>query len=143
MLVCVDHKLRFNEPLNGEDLKSLEAIFTAEGSSPEEVEVATKERDSLGLFARSLVGLDREAAKAALSGFVSGKVLTANQIEFTNLIINHLSSKGWIELAKLYASPYTDVHPYGVDGLFDEHSTLLLVAALQAVRRNASSLGMS
>ncbi len=139
----VIYKLRFNDPLDSEDLKSLEAIFTAEGSSPEELEIAKKERDSLGLFVRSLVGLDREAAKAALSGFMSGKILTANQIEFTNLIINHLSSKGWIELARLYASPYTDVHPYGVDGLFDEQSTLVLVAALQAVRRNASGVALA
>jgi type I restriction enzyme R subunit len=139
----VIHKLRFNDPLTGEDLASLEAIFTAEGSSPEELEVAKKDHDSLGLFVRSLVGLDRETAKAALAGFMSDKILTANQIEFTNLIINHLSSKGWIELAKLYASPYTDIHPYGVDGLFDEHSTLLLVAALQAVRRNASGVSQA
>jgi type I restriction enzyme, R subunit len=66
------------------------------------------------------------------------KNLTANQIEFTNLIINHLSSRGWIELTKLYASPFTDIHPHGVDGLFDEQSTLALIAALQNIRRNAS-----
>ena len=104
--------------------------------------MAKKDRDSLGLFVRSLVGLDREAAKAALSGFLSGKALTANQIEFTNLIINHLSSKGWIELAKLYASPYTAIHPYGIDGLFDEQSTVELLSALRVVRHNASGLDM-
>jgi type I restriction enzyme R subunit len=132
------HKLRFNEPLTGEDLADLEEIFTSEGTTPEEIEVVKKEDDGLGLFVRSLVGLDREAAKAALSAFTQGKNLTANQIEFTNLIINHLSSRGWIELARLYSSPFTDIHPHGVDGLFDEASTLALISALHAVRRNAT-----
>lgn len=131
------HKLRFNEPLNDDDLKALEGIFVAEGSTPEEIEVAKKESDGLGLFVRSLIGMDREAAKAALSEFMKGKSLTANQIEFVNLIINHLSSRGWIDLARLYASPFVDLHPHGIDGLFDESSTLALIAALQTVRRNA------
>ena len=30
----------------------------------------------------SLVGLDRQAAKEALAGFMSGKTMSANQIEF-------------------------------------------------------------
>jgi type I restriction enzyme R subunit len=131
------HKLRFNEPLTREDLAALEEIFSSEGTTPEEIEVVKKEDNGLGLFVRSLVGLDREAAKAALSAFTQGKNLTANQIEFTNLIINHLSSRGWIELAKLYSSPFTDIHPHGIDGLFDEASTLALISALHAVRRNA------
>jgi type I restriction enzyme R subunit len=132
------HKLRFNEPLTDADLAALEEIFTAEGSTPEEIEAAKKESEGLGLFVRSLIGLDREAAKTALSDFMKDKNLTANQIEFTNLIINHLSSRGWIELARLYSSPFTDIHPHGVDGLFDEQSTLALIAALHAVRRNAA-----
>jgi type I restriction enzyme, R subunit len=130
------HKLRFNEPLTDADLFALEEIFAAEGSTPEEIEAAKKEGDGLGLFVRSLIGLDREAA--ALSDFMRVKNLTANQIEFTNLIINHLSSRGWIELARLYSSPFTDIHPHGVDGLFDEQSTLALIAVLQNIRRNGS-----
>jgi type I restriction enzyme R subunit len=137
------HKLRFNEPLNDDDLKALEEIFLAEGSTPEEIDAVRKESEGLGLFVRSLVGLDREAAKAALAGFMQGKTLTANQIEFVNLVINHLSSRGWIETRRLYDSPFTDVHPHGMDGLFDEGSTLALIAALQSVRRNASGIPLS
>lgn len=137
------HKLKFNEPLNNDDLTALEEIFAGEGSTPEEIEVAKKESEGLGLFVRSLIGLDREAAKTALSGFMNGKNLTANQIEFTNLVINHLSSRGWIELARLYTSPFTDIHPHGIDGLFDEPSTLALISALQAVRRNAIGISLS
>jgi type I restriction enzyme R subunit len=131
------HKLRFNEPLTSHDLEELEQIFTSEGSTPEEIDAARKEAQSLGLFVRSLVGLDREAAKGALSKFMQSGTMTANQIEFTNLIVNHLASRGTIELARLYESPFTDVHPFGLEGLFQEESTIALLAALNSVRQNA------
>ena len=135
----VIHKLKFNEALNSEDLAALEAIFVAEGSTPEEIKAAKKVSEGLGLFVRSLVGLDREAAKSALSLFLSGKTLTANQIEFTNLVVNHLVAQGWINVVKLYSSPFTDIHPHGVEGLFDDETTESLLSALQAVRRNATA----
>ena len=74
-------KLKWNEPLTSDDLNELEAIFQAEGSSAEEIEAAKQDGQGLGLFVRSLVGLDREAAKTAFSGFLKGRNLTANQIE--------------------------------------------------------------
>jgi type I restriction enzyme, R subunit len=132
------HKLKFNEPLTDTDIVALEEIFATEGSTSEEIEAAKKQADGLGLFVRSLIGMDREAAKAALSGFTQGKTLTANQIEFTNLIINHLSSRGWIEVGTLYQSPFTDLHPRGIEGLFDEPSILTLMSELNKVRQNAA-----
>lgn len=43
----------------------------------------------LGLFVRSMVGLDREAAKRAFEGFLNGRTLTASQIQFVNLVIDY------------------------------------------------------
>jgi type I restriction enzyme R subunit len=75
-------KLRRNEQLTPQDLSELERMFLAESvGSPEDLERIRGE-GGLGLFVRSLVGLDREAAKQALAGFVSGRMLSANQIEF-------------------------------------------------------------
>jgi type I site-specific restriction endonuclease len=59
------------------------------------------ESHGLGLFVRSLVGLDRSAAKDALAGFLAGKALAANQIEFVNLIVNHLTEHGVMEATLL------------------------------------------
>lgn len=131
------HKLRFNEPLTKDDMDDLDAIFIAEGSTPAEIKSVKEEDGGLGLFVRSLVGMDREAAKAALSGFMGDKVMTANQIEFLNLIVNHLSSRGWITVKQLYASPFTDIHPYGIAGIFDDGSTVALLTALRSVQQNA------
>jgi type I restriction enzyme, R subunit len=56
------HKLRTNQPLTPTDLGELERMLTeAAGSAPEYV---TKAQElGLGLFVRSLVGLERNAAK--------------------------------------------------------------------------------
>ena len=48
------------------------------------------------LFVRSMVRLDREAAKRAFDGFLNGRVLTGNQIQFVNLVIDYLTQAGWI-----------------------------------------------
>ena len=85
------------------------------------------------MFVRSLVGLDREAAKGALAGFLAGKAATANQIEFLNLIVNHLTEHGVMEPALLYESPFTDLTPRGPEGLFDATQVGQLVAALERI----------
>ena len=63
-------------------------------AKPEHLQKAKMESNGLGLFVRSLVGLDREAAKKALAGFLSGKKMSANQIQFMNLIVDLLTEHG-------------------------------------------------
>jgi type I restriction enzyme R subunit len=85
----------------------------------------------------SILGLDRGAAKDALGGFLTGKVLAANQIEFVNLIVNHLTEHGVMETALLYESPFTDLTPRGPDGLFSSGQVDELVRVLDAVHATA------
>lgn len=77
--------------------------------------------------------MDREAAKEALGVFMKGKTLRANQIEFLDLIVDHLTENGTLEAARLYESPYTDVNALGVEGVFASAE----VAELMAVRDDA------
>ncbi len=61
-------KLRKNEWLTATDLAELEKMLAASGvGSPEEIELAKAKSEGLGVFIRSLVGLDREAAKHAFA----------------------------------------------------------------------------
>ena len=87
-------RLRRNEPLTPTDLGELERIFTEAGvAEPPDLEQVRSE-GGLGLFIRSLVGLDREAVQAAFSDFIAGRPLTANQLEFLGTIIDHLTEQG-------------------------------------------------
>lgn len=105
--------------------------------TPEEISLAKEASQGLGLFVRSLVGLDREAAKDAMAGFIVGKVLTANQIEFVNLIVNHLTEHGTMEASLLYESPFTDITPQGPDGLFTSEQVDELIEVLARVKATA------
>jgi type I restriction enzyme R subunit len=131
------HKLRVNKPLTVADLAELERMLAESGIGAEGIHRAVDEAQGLGLFVRSLVGLDRQAAKEALAGFLGGKTLTANQIEFVNLIVNHLTEHGVMEETMLYQSPFTDVTPQGPEGLFSSHEVDELMAALDGIRRTA------
>lgn len=134
----VIHKLRMNEPLTATNLQELERMLTASGlANPEHLAKAKTESNGLGLFVRSLVGLDREAAKQALAAFMSGKTLSANQIEFVNLIIDHLTEHGVMDAGLLYESPFTDITPQGPDGLFPAAQIDQLVSLLGEVRQRA------
>ncbi len=132
------NKLRMNMPLTSADLQELERVLVESGvGAPDDIERAKAESQGLGLFVRSLVGMDREAAKRALSGFLAGKTLGANQTEFVNLIVNHLTEHGVMEASRLYESPFTDLTPSGPEGLFDDSAVAQLVAAIDDVRSTA------
>lgn len=134
----VIHKLRMNKPLTATDLGELERILVDSGTgAAEDVKRAAEESHGLGLFVRSLVGMDRGAAKEALGTFLSGKSLSANQIEFVNLIIDHLTEHGVFETRLLYQSPFTDIAPQGPEGLFKPGQIDDLLAVLSSVRKRA------
>ncbi len=134
---AVVQKLKWNEPLSSDDLSALEDIFVAEGTSSAGIDEAKRVSAGLGLFVRSLIGLDRVAAKRAFETFLAGKTLAANQIKFVELVIDHLSRSGWLQRASLYESPFVDMHPSGVDGLFSEPEVQQMLSILTAVRQNA------
>ena len=114
-------------------------MFTDEGVANEADLKRVREEGGLGLFIRTLVGLDREAAKAALADFMDGRNLTANQIEFVNLIIDHLTERGTMDPRRLYESPFTDLDDQGVAGLFSMDDARLLVDVLREVQARAAA----
>lgn len=134
------HKLRTNKALTPADLTELERMLAESGvGDNDDLNRARETSDGLGLFVRSLVGLDRGAAKEALAGFLEDKTLSANQIEFVNLIVNHLTEHGVMEASLLYESPFTDLTPQGPDSLFTSAQVDELVAILGRVRATALS----
>jgi len=135
------HKLRMNKALTRSDLDEIERMLTTSGvggaGHVKHIQKAKEESHGLGLFVRSLVGLDREAAKQAFAGFLAGKTLNANQIEFVNLIVDHLTEHGVMGASLLYESPFTDVTPRGPDALFTASQLDEVLAVLDQVRAAA------
>ena len=114
-------------------------MFVGAGiGTAEEIEHARKD-GGLGLLVRSLVGLDRAAATKALDGFIKGRTLTANQHEFLNVVVEHLTARGVMDPRLLYHSPFTDFGPLGVAGVFTEPEVHDLVEALREVERRAAA----
>ena len=103
------------------------------------MERAVEEAGSLGVFIRGLVGLDRSAAKEAFAEFLDDKRYTANQIEFVNLVIDHLTEHGVIEARRFYESPFTDLSPTGPDALFESADVDRLLAVVADIRHNAEA----
>ena len=132
------HKLRSNLALTPTDLAELERMLVESGTgTPEEVEMAKEESQGLGLFVRSLIGLDSAAAHQALAGFLEGKPLTANQIEFLHLLIENLTRTGVVDAGRLYEPPYTRLNAKGVEGVFPDADVDRLIAVLNDVRQRA------
>lgn len=131
-------KLRMNKALTAADLAELQRMLAESGvGRAEDIRRAAEASQGLGLFVRSLVGLDRQAAKDAMGGFVSGKTLSANQLEVINLVVDHLTAYGVVEAARLYESPFTYFTPRGPDGLFKAAELDELFRELDAVRATA------
>jgi len=127
-----------NQPLTKSDLSELERMLLEAGSA-EFVERAKQEEQGLGIFIRSLVGLDREAAKEAFAAFLSDKNASASQIEFIDLIINQLTERGVMSHAALYESPFVDISPTGPEGIFPENKVRQIVSVLAEIRQSAAA----
>jgi len=111
--------LRQNEPLTSHDISELERLLLQAGiGTAQELIQAKETSEGFGLFLRPLVGLDRQAAKRAFAQFLEGRNSSSQQIEFIDLIVNHLTEQGYIDAARLYESPFTDLNPKGVEGVF-------------------------
>lgn len=107
-------------------------------ASDADIAVITSE-GGLGLFIRSLIGLERDAAKDAFAELLAGRNLNANQIEFINLIIDYLTERGAMDPRRLYESPFTDFDDQGVSGVFPQTDVQRIVQVLNDVRGRAAA----
>jgi type I restriction enzyme R subunit len=131
-------KLRKNLPITAADLAELERIMLEQaGGDHVLVEQLKSETDGLGLFVRSLVGLELEAANAAMSKFLSDSSATKNQIAFVRMIVQQLTHDGAIIKRRLYESPFTDLAAAGPESVFATAKVTELFAVIEDIRQRA------
>jgi type I restriction enzyme, R subunit len=131
-------RLRRNKALTPDDLRTLEQMLLDSGAGDAaDIAQAKEESQGLGLFIRSLVGLDRHAALEAFATYLDGTKFTAEQVRFIHLIIDELTANGVMDAARLYESPYTDHAPTGPEAVFAEPEVDDIVEILDTVRDNA------
>lgn len=132
-------RLRRNKQLTPEDLDSLEEMLLASGIGQRaDILFAADESNGLGLFIRSLVGLDRTAATEAFADYLDGSKFDVDQIRFVDLIIDELTANGVMEPGRLFEPPYTDHAPTGPDVFFPDAQVDEIVGILRAVKSHAS-----
>ena len=79
-------KLHRNLPITGTDLEELEKILLEQAvDNIELIEKAKQEAGGLGLFVRSLLGLERNATVEVMSEFLNDTNATARQLAFVKL----------------------------------------------------------
>ncbi len=130
-------RLRRNQALTPTDLEELERMLVqAGGTQPLLEEVKSF---GLGLFIRSLVGLDREAAMQAFSEVLQGSKLNPEQIEFLELVIDELTQNGVVVPERLFEPPYTDINAHGPTALFEAAQVAYIVSVLKDISARAAA----
>ena len=130
-------RLRRNQPLTPADLDELEKMLVQAGGSPELINEAKEKSHGLGIFIRSLVGLDHETAMNAFSEFISGTTATPNQIEFINLVVQELTQNGVMEPDRLFQSPFKDLSAEGPLGLFPSAKVTRIIEVINSFKERA------
>ena len=130
-------KVRHGKQLTALDLEQLEAIMIASGL--DKANLTSAAPDGLGLFVRSLIGLDREAATEALSTFTAGTTFTASQLDFVNLLVEQLTQRGVVGPELLFEAPFTSVSSTSPVTLFGDSKVSELLAALKCIRGTAEA----
>ena len=117
------HRLYMNEPLTKADLDGLEKALIEIGANDGPVLLSgliDKSRaPSFAHFVRGLVGLDRAAAQAAFSAFLSSNDLKPKQTRFVEMIIEQLTVRGVVGPDALYEPPFSDLDVGGPESVFD------------------------
>ena len=72
---------------------------------------------------RQIVGL---GANAAFSEFLAEGKYSADQIQFINLVIDHLVHNGMMHPTLSFESPFTDFHDLGVAGVLKDDAEKII-----------------
>jgi type I restriction enzyme, R subunit len=131
-------RLKNNEPVSKTDIAALEdLLFHEEAVIPEDQYHEIYGEKPIGYLVRSVVGLDRNAAKQAFAEFLDKAPLHADQISFLNEVVEYLVENGIMEPKEMFQAPFNHYHDLGVTGVLGEELAKNVVELVNQVNANA------
>ena len=112
-------------------------LFEGDFGTEEDFKKAYGTDQPFGQFVRSIVGMDRGAAKEAFAHFLEKRNLKADQITFMNQIIEYLTQTGKLEPGQLFEVPFTDIHHEGLFGIFSIEESHGIRAIIESINGNS------
>ena len=133
-------RIHRNQPITATELKELDRmLFEQSGVATRDEYEALLGEKPLGVFIRSILGMDANSAKEAFASFLSNGNLTSTQIEFVNHVIDQFTRDGQIDPEMLFEQPYNRYHESGVAGVFPLGAEKLI--AIVEEMNNRAKLG--
>ena len=134
-------KIKAGNTVSGADLKALTSLVLTHNPTVDQ-EVLREFFETAGPLdyaIRGIIGMDAEAVNERFADFVTKHPsLTSNQVSFLNLLKNHISRYGSIEIEALYEPPFTTLHSDGLDGVFsDDRMVEALIAVIATFQPEA------
>ena len=112
-------------------------LFDGEERGTREDFIKEYGQEPLGIFIRSIIGLDIKAAQEAFADFINKGNLRADQMTFIQNIISYLTKNGVIEPGMLFESPFTDMNDQGLMGVFDDGDAHKVISIIKKIKENA------
>ena len=128
-------KLINNNPINEEDYKALEYIFTHELGSKDDYEKRFKGKE-FGLVVRDIVKMSSQAAEEAFSDLINAKSMNSDQINFIKQVINYIAVNGYMESLDMLTAPPLD-RPFDFWKLFDPVEVEEIANIVEQIKSNA------
>jgi type I restriction enzyme R subunit len=117
-------KIKAGQPVESTELEALCSLVLALDGSLDLHDLADYYPETAGQLdqaIRGIIGRDAQAVHERFTAFVQQHPnLASHQIKFLDLLQNHISKYGSIEIERLYEPPFTLLHSDGLDGVFDD-----------------------
>ncbi len=116
-------KIKQGQPVGEQDLEDLCSLVLTQEPGLDLHNLAEYYPHAGGLdrAIRGIIGMDGRAVHARFEAFIHAHPeISSHANKFLQLLQQHISTYGSIEIEQLYEPPFTSLHSDGPDGLFDE-----------------------
>ncbi len=131
-------KLMRNRQVTVADLEQFKSLFLASAfGTAQDIELVEEEYGGLGVFLRSITGLEYEAAAASFHEYRNNEEMSSRQLQYIELLVNYLAKNGIVHVDVLYDPPFTSLASGGPEDIFSETEIAAIERVLQKVRSTA------